>query len=83
MIVVMRPTSCHCGGRQAWLKIRESGAEEMLGCVCHTELPAGTFVTGLTPEQRDMIRDVIVTETMMSSVSISATIVASVNGQAI
>ena len=35
---VIRPTSCQCGGRFAWLKIRELGAEEMIGCVCHTPL---------------------------------------------
>lgn len=29
------PTSCGCGGKQAWLKPRSSGAMEMFGCVCH------------------------------------------------
>lgn len=28
-------TSCRCGGSWAWLKERESGAMEMVGCVCH------------------------------------------------
>jgi len=30
------PTSCACGGNMAWVRIKESGAEEMVGCVCHT-----------------------------------------------
>lgn len=30
------PTSCMCGGNMAWVRIRESGAEEMVGCICHT-----------------------------------------------
>jgi len=30
------PTSCICGGNMAWVRIRESGAEEMVGCICHT-----------------------------------------------
>ena len=30
------PTSCACGGNMAWVRIRDSGAEEMIGCVCHT-----------------------------------------------
>ena len=32
---VIRPTSCRCGGSLAWLKVLPSGAEEMVGCVCH------------------------------------------------
>lgn len=37
-------TSCKCGGRYAWLKPRnllkprKSGAFEMVGCICHTDL---------------------------------------------
>lgn len=30
------PTSCACGGNTAWVKIKPSGAEEMVGCICHT-----------------------------------------------
>jgi hypothetical protein len=29
------PCSCICGGNIAWVGIRPSGAEEMIGCVCH------------------------------------------------
>ena len=29
-------TSCACGGNMAWVRIRPSGAEEMVGCICHT-----------------------------------------------
>jgi hypothetical protein len=29
------PCSCCCGGDTAWLKPRQSGAYEMVGCVCH------------------------------------------------
>lgn len=31
----IRPASCICGGRWAWVKERPSGAWEMQGCVCH------------------------------------------------
>lgn len=30
--------SCSCGGRWAWLKPRPSGAYEMVGCICHTDI---------------------------------------------
>jgi len=36
----IEPTSCACGGQWAWLRLRDSGAWEMVGCVCHT-LPGG------------------------------------------
>ena len=32
--------SCGCGGSHAWVRLHDTGAEEMLGCVCHT-LPSG------------------------------------------
>jgi hypothetical protein len=35
---IIQPTSCMCGGDWAWLKPRPSGAHEMVGCVCHTDL---------------------------------------------
>lgn len=31
------PCSCTCGGRWAWVKPRPSGAQEMVGCVCHLD----------------------------------------------
>lgn len=31
----IEPTSCRCGGNFAWLAERDSGAWEMVGCVCH------------------------------------------------
>ena len=34
----VEPTSCSCGGNYAWLKQRPSGAWEMVGCVCHTDI---------------------------------------------
>ena len=36
----IEPTSCGCGGSWAWLKPRESGAMEMVGCVCHKTIDA-------------------------------------------
>lgn len=35
---IIEPTSCMCGGDWAWLKPRPSGAHEMFGCVCHTDI---------------------------------------------
>lgn len=45
-------TSCHCGGSLAYLKKRESGAWEMVGCVCHTflEYPATVLIDHLPIE---------------------------------
>lgn len=31
--------SCRCGGEYAVLLVLPSGAEYMLGCICHTNLP--------------------------------------------
>lgn len=36
----IEPASCRCGGSYAWLRLRETGAWEMVGCVCHT-MPTG------------------------------------------
>ena len=30
--------SCSCGGKYAWMKPRPSGAYEMVGCICHTDI---------------------------------------------
>ena len=46
-LYIMSPTSCRCGGTQAWLRYLPSGAEEMVGCVCHT------FSTDAIAEARD------------------------------
>lgn len=43
------PTSCRCGGNTAWVRITESGAEEMIGCICHTFAAPAT--TQLSEEQ--------------------------------
>lgn len=32
----IEPTSCSCGGQWAILLRRSSGAQQMIGCVCHT-----------------------------------------------
>lgn len=45
--------SCNCGGKYAWMKPRESGAYEMVGCVCHY-----TFET-LKQESRVMIEEIV------------------------
>jgi hypothetical protein len=34
-VVVIVRASCHCGGDYAWMRLRDSGAWEMAGCVCH------------------------------------------------
>lgn len=36
VVIFVRPTSCKCGGEQAILSLRPSGAEVMIGCTCHT-----------------------------------------------
>ncbi len=33
--VMMVHASCHCGGSYAWMHLRDTGAWEMKGCVCH------------------------------------------------
>lgn len=46
-------TSCMCGGNWAWARVRESGAFEMQGCVCHhpwtLAMRAGAAVRGEQP----------------------------------
>ncbi len=32
------PTSCHCGGSEAWFLPYPEGILICLGCVCHTDL---------------------------------------------
>lgn len=43
------PTSCACGGTQAWVRLRidSSGVMwEMLGCICHNVLPYDAQIIG-------------------------------------
>jgi hypothetical protein len=43
------PASCHCGGTQAWVKLRIDHAgvdEEMVGCICHNPLPWDAKIIG-------------------------------------
>lgn len=39
------PTACHCGGTQAWVRLRD-GMEEMVGCICHNVLPFDAKIIG-------------------------------------
>jgi hypothetical protein len=43
------PTSCRCGGSLAWVKPTTTGAQEMVGCVCHhtPDFLAGWSAMGL------------------------------------
>lgn len=43
---VIGRTSCMCGGSWAWSKVRESGAYEMVGCVCHNPPPPESAYVG-------------------------------------
>lgn len=33
------PTSCRCGGDEAWTRVTPGGADIMIGCICH-HIPA-------------------------------------------
>jgi hypothetical protein len=46
LLYEIHPTSCLCGGSYAWLKERPSGALEMIGCICHTDLKTGDRTSG-------------------------------------
>lgn len=35
----IKSATCECGGGWAWFHPQDSGALEVVGCVCHTELP--------------------------------------------
>lgn len=37
---IKRPTSCRCGGTEAWLLRIPGKGDLMVGCVCHTDLEA-------------------------------------------
>lgn len=54
---VIAPCSCNCGGQYAWMKPRESGAYEMVGCVCHTSLPEPPVVIDLDQDLWESIKD--------------------------
>jgi hypothetical protein len=51
------PTSCTCGGTHAWLRLRDTGAWEMIGCVCHhTLIPGPASITIVrSPETDNLI----------------------------
>ena len=42
-----RPTSCMCGGNEAWFLCIES-SEISVGCVCHTDLRRVDFISLIT-----------------------------------
>lgn len=51
--IVMAPTSCRCGGDWAWLRVLPSGMEQMLGCICHTQVMEAIHELDIISPPRD------------------------------
>ena len=42
-------SSCICGGKWAWFRLRETGSFECMGCVCHCDLEEKLNEQGIYP----------------------------------